>query len=243
MLARTEQRDHAKSVNIQPIKKRTRDPVVTRQAILEAASSLFAQQGADSVSVSAVATLAGINRGTAYQHFPSREELIAATIDWVSLRLFRAVYGDPATIGERRVEEIDVPETMHRLSVFAMENAELCRSWLLQILASDNPAADPFWKEFQGSLERFAQTELAQDEIDSEAMSVMVLSGVFLWPVWVRSHAKDEEERRNLANRMTRELLRLCLFGSMNPAAFPDLAERLRQPRLHTQTIGMVGKN
>lgn len=226
---------------MQPLKKRTRDPSATRNAILDASSSLFAQQGADSVSVSAVANLAGVNRGTAYQHFPSREELIEATIEWISMQMFRAVYGDPATIGERRVEEVDVPQTMHRLSVFAMENAELCRSWLLQILASENPAADPFWREFQGSLERFAQTELAQDNVDSEAMSVLVLSGVFLWPVWVRSHAKTDEERRRLANRMTRELLRLSLFGSMNPAAFPDLVERLRQPRQHTESIDTGG--
>jgi len=226
---------------MQPLKKRSRDPMATRNAILEASSSLFAQQGADSVSVSAVANLAGVNRGTAYQHFPSREELIAATIEWVSFRMFRAVYGDPATIGERRVEEVDVPETMHRLSVFAMENAELCRSWLLQILASENPVADPFWKEFQGSLERFAQTELAQDNVDSEAMSVLVLSGVFLWPVWVRSHAKTDEERRKLAIRMTRELLRLCLFGSMNPAAFPDVVSRLREPLTKSETAEMAG--
>jgi AcrR family transcriptional regulator len=225
----------------QPLRKRTRDPLATRHAILDASSSLFAQQGADSVSVSAVANLARVNRGTAYQHFPSREELIEATIEWVSLRMFRAVYGDPETIGERRVEEVDVPATMHRLSVFAMENAELCRSWLLQILASENPAADPFWKEFQGSLERFAQTKLAQENVDSEAMSVLVLSGAFLWPVWVRSHAKTDEERRLLANRMTRELLRLCLFGSMNPAAFPDLVERLRQPRRQSESIEMAG--
>ena len=225
-----------------PLKKRTRDPLATRNAILVAASSLFAQQGADSVSVSAVANLAGVNRGTAYQHFPSREELIAATTEWVSYRMFRAVYGDPETIGDRRVEEVDVPETMHRLSVFAMENAELCRSWLLQILASENPVADPFWKEFQGSLERFAQTELAQDNVDSEAMSVLVLSGVFLWPVWVRSHAKTDEERRDLANRMTRELLRLCLFGSMNPASFPDVVARLREPLTDTETIEMAGR-
>lgn len=214
----------------QPRKKRTRDPAGTRLSIMEAASSLFAQQGADSVSVSAVANLAGINRGTAYQHFPSREELVEATMTFVSDRIFRAVYGDIETIGKRRVEEVDVPETMHRLSVFAMENAELCRSWLLQILASEEPASDPFWREFQGSLQRFAETELAQDDIDSEAMSVLVLSGIFLWPVWVQSHAKTEDERRKLARRMTREVLRLCLFGSMNPDKFPDIVARLREP-------------
>jgi hypothetical protein len=129
---------------------------------------------------------------------------------------------------------------MHRLSVFAMENAELCRSWLLQILASENPVGDPFWKEFQGSLERFSETELAQDSIDTEAMSVLVLSGIFLWPVWARAHAKTDEERRKLAVRMTRELLRLCLFGSMNPAAFPDLVERLSHPLPDAETVDIA---
>ncbi len=223
-------------MNVQPIKKRTRDPSATRNSILEAASSLFAQQGADSVSVSAVANLAGVNRGTAYQHFPSREDLIAATIEWISIRMFRAVYGDREDATERRVDGEAVPETMHRLSLFAMENSDLCRSWLLQILASENPVADPFWKEFQGSLEIFAKTELAQDSIDSEAMSVLVLSGLFLWPVWVRSHAKTDEERHDLAVRMTRELLRFSLFGSMNPEAFPDIVRRLKEPLSNSQS-------
>ena len=224
-------------MNVQPVKKRTRDPSATRNAILEAASSLFAQQGADSVSVSAVANLAGVNRGTAYQHFPSREDLIAATIEWISIRMFRAVYGDAEAVQERRFDHADVPTTMHRLSVFAMENADLCRSWLLQILASENPAADPFWKEFQGSLELFAQTELTRENIDSEALSVLVLSGIFLWPVWVRSHAKTDEERRKLAIRMTRELLRLSLYGTMRPDAFPDIAERLREPLSQADSV------
>ena len=223
------------------LRKRIRDPEATREAIMEAASTLFAQHGADSVSVSAVANLAGINRGTAYQHFPSRESLLDATRIWISDRMFRAVFGDSSD-GERAVEQVDIPDTMHRLTVFAMENAELGRSWLLHILAMEEPTHDPFWREFQGSLQRFSETELAQDDIDSEAMSVLVLSAIFLWPVWVGAHSADDEERRKLALRMSREILRLSLFGSMVREKFPHVVERLKKPVSQKDVVDIAGR-
>ncbi len=211
-------------------KKRVRNPDATRRSILEASSTMLAAQGPDSVSVSGVANRAGINRGTAYQHFQSREELVAATVEWVSDQMFRQVYGDPENTMLRSVEQVDVPEMMHRLTAFAMDNAEMGRSWLLQILASPNPQADRFWQTFQGSIEQFAKTDLAQPDIDAEAFSVLILSGIFLWPVWAQSHAKNEEERNILAQRMSREILRLSLFGSMQPQQFPDVVARLGRP-------------
>src|ERR1700756_4856569 len=107
--------------------RRPRDPEATREAILEAARTRLAVTGPEGLSLSEVAHLAGVNRGTAYQHFETREKLIKATAEWVSDKLFRAMFGDPATIGERRVEEADVSELMDRLANFAMDNPELCR--------------------------------------------------------------------------------------------------------------------
>ena len=43
-------------------KRRARDPVATREAILEAARALLAKDGPDGVSLSEVAHLAGVNR-------------------------------------------------------------------------------------------------------------------------------------------------------------------------------------
>ena len=74
--------------------RRKRDPKGTRVAILEAAGKLLAKDGPEGLSVSQVAQLAGVNRGTAYQHFPTREQLVEATTAWVSERLRRAVFGD-----------------------------------------------------------------------------------------------------------------------------------------------------
>ena len=188
---------------------------------------LLSKHGPEAISLSEVAKRAGVNRGTAYQHFATRENLIKATADWVSDKLFRAVFGDPATIGTRRVEEVDPAGLTDRLADFAMDNPELCRIWLLQLLSSPDPMSDPFWGEYQGSIARFAETDLAEDGIDSEVLSVIMLSSAFLWPVWARSHARDEAGRRDLAYRFAQECLRLCMYGSLRSERFPDVARRI----------------
>lgn len=209
-------------------KRRPRDPEATRAAILEAARTRLAVDGPEGLSLSEVAQVAGVNRGTAYQHFETREKLIKATADWVSDKLFRAVFGDPETLGERALEEEDVAALTDRLANFAMDNPELGRVWLLQLLSSPDPASDPFWKEFEGSMARFAQTDLAQDNADTEALSVIMLAGAFLWPVWARAHAGTEPERRALARRFAQEMLRLSMYGNLRSERFPDIAERLK---------------
>ncbi len=210
------------------VKRRTRDPVATRAAILEAASALLATDGPEGISLSAVAHQAGVNRGTAYQHFETRENLVRATIDWVSDKLFRAVFGDPETIGERRVEEVDTAALTDRLAGFAMANPDLCRVWLQQVLALPDPGEDPFWREYCGSLERFAKTDLAEPGVDAEVVSVMNLAGVFFWAVWASAHASSDRERTKLARRYADEVLRFSLFGSMRSDAFPSVVQRLQ---------------
>lgn len=214
----------------EPRKRRPRNPESTREAILEAARTLLARHGPEAISLSEVAQLAGVNRGTAYQHFATREKLIEATAEWASDWMFRTLFGDPATIGERAVEEVDIADLTNRLNRVAMDNPELCRIWLLQLLASPDPAADPFWREYEGSIRRFAATGLSRDGIDSEALAVLMLAGAFLWPVWARSHAKSDEERGELSRRFSREVLRLSMFGTMRPECYPEIAASLASP-------------
>lgn len=211
--------------------RRPRDPAATREAILEAASTLLAKDGPEGISLSAVAHNAGVNRGTAYQHFETRENLVRATIDWVSDKLFRAVFGDPETIGERRIEEVDTAALTDRLADFAMENPDLCRVWFQQVLASPDPSADPFWREYCGSLERFAATEMAEPGVDAEVVSVVNLAGAFFWPIWARAHAENDRARAKLARRFTTEIMRMSIHGTMRAEAYPELVERLAAER------------
>lgn len=227
----------------EPRKRRTRDPVATREDILEAARSLLAKDGPEGISLSEVAKVAGVNRGTAYQHFETREKLIEATAEWVSDRMFREIFGaTPETLGERVVKEIDVAALTDRLINFAMENPELCRIWLLQLLSSPDPTRDPFWREYEGSLARFAETELAESDIDTEALAVINLAGAFLWPIWARSHAHGEAERGSLAKRFAQETLRLSMYGSLNANHFHEIAERLGKVTEKPTKLRAVGR-
>lgn len=203
--------------------RRPRDPVATREVILAASRELLARDGPDGMSVSAVATLAGVNRGTAYQHFETREQLVAATTQSVSDQLFRAAFGDPATVKDRRVEDVDIALLTTTLADFAVDNPALCRIWFLQLLASDEPARDPFWREYAGSLRRFTQTDVAEAGIDSDVFSLLMLAGNFLWPVWTKTHEKTDAERRVLARRFAQESLRLSMHGTMRAECFPEI--------------------
>src|SRR6185436_6344822 len=55
----------------------------TRERIVEAARRLMGERGPESLTVSAVAHAAGINRTTAYQHFRTRDDLVRAVTEEV----------------------------------------------------------------------------------------------------------------------------------------------------------------
>jgi AcrR family transcriptional regulator len=207
--------------------RRKRDPERTREAILEAAREVLAQVGKEGLSVARVAQIAGVNRGTAYQHFQTREQLLEATAAWVSDKLYRAVFGDPHVAPQDSVDAITVEAVNGRLATFAMENPELCRIWLFEVLSSARPASDIFWRRYSSSFERFAATSLAQPGMDVEVLSVLFLSGHFIWPVWARAHTRSTKERQQMAARFHHEVLRLTLHGTLRPEKFKDLDARV----------------
>lgn len=209
---------------------RRRDPERTREAILEVAGKVLAKDGPEGLSVSEVAQRAGINRGTAYHHFQTREELLKATTAWVSEKLCHEVFGD---IGENQVgQHRHDPRTVtENLTNFALENPEFGRVWLFEVLSSNRPADDPFWNLYKAHTDAFVDSELSKPGIDSEVHAMVALAGVFLWPVWTRAHAKTPEERRELGKRYTREALRQALHGTLQRDKFPEFNREKPQDR------------
>ena len=208
--------------------RRKRNPDATHEAILCAARTVLAADGPDGLSVSKVAHLAGVNRGTAYQHFETRDDLVQATVASVSEQLSLAVFGlpeDNATVPD--VTRRPVYSIVTRIVEYAVENPELARIWLFEVLASDQPENDLFFQQFERATRGLAASELGEDNIDTEALSVLMLAGYFLWPVWVQSHAGNSRERREMARRMSREVLRLSLYGTLREESFPSLEAML----------------
>ncbi|WP_372749022.1 TetR/AcrR family transcriptional regulator [Litorivivens sp.] len=212
---------------------RRRDKAATREAILEAARTVLSSDGPDALSLTKVANLAGINRGTAYQHFETREELIKATVEWVSNHLSTTIFGevgvDESGHWEGGASDRPLYEVVEGLVDFAVDNPALCRIWLFEVLAADNPGEDRFFRQFKESTREMAESEIAQEGIDPEALSVLMLAGYFLWPVWVDSHAKTKKERENMKTRMRREVLRLCLFGVVKTDSNQHILDNVRE--------------
>jgi AcrR family transcriptional regulator len=204
-----------------PKPKRSRwNPERTRELILEFAGKVLAQDGPEGLSVSRVAQLADINRGTAYHHFQTREELLEQTKLWISEKMCREVFGRlPSEEGEMP----DSRTVSKNLINFAMENPEFGRAWLFDVLSSSRPASDPFWFMYKSNIDAFADSDKAMPGIDKEVHAVSMLVSVFLWPVWARAHTHSAAGRRKMAKRFMDESIRLTLYGALNQEKFPEL--------------------
>lgn len=105
-------------------------------------------------------------------------------------------------------------------------------------MSSQRPANDRFWREYESSFEELAKTDYARPDIDTEVVSVLMLAGMFIWPVWARAHARNAEERRQMTARLTREVLRLSLYGTLRPEKFPAL-EAFVGPERRARKVSM----
>ncbi|MFF4168737.1 TetR/AcrR family transcriptional regulator [Streptomyces sp. NPDC001744] len=68
----------------------------TRQRLLEAAVSCLAEHGWAGSTVSVVAERAGVSRGAAQHHFPTREDLFTAAVEYVAEERSHALRALPA---------------------------------------------------------------------------------------------------------------------------------------------------
>jgi AcrR family transcriptional regulator len=216
-------------------KPRERDPAATRDAILAAARTVLAKDGAEGLSVSQVATLAGINRGTAYQHFPDREHLLNATIASVSQALVEAVF--PASEASRTspgvpFSDSSLADSAGRLAEFTVQNASFCRIWLFELLSSDGPGNDPFSRAWIKSVKAFCASDDAIPGIDAEAYAIFTLTAYLSWPVWIHAEKLKPRAQRLAGQRLVEEILRMAMYGVMKTDRFPHVRETLAHEHL-----------
>ncbi|MFD5424277.1 TetR/AcrR family transcriptional regulator [Streptomyces sp. NPDC127084] len=69
----------------------------TRQRLLEAAVACLAERGWAGSTVSVVAERAGVSRGAAQHHFPTREDLFTAAVEYVAEQRSSALRALPVT--------------------------------------------------------------------------------------------------------------------------------------------------
>lgn len=192
-------------------KIRRRNPEKTRELLLETASKLIAQDGPEGLSVSKVAKAAGLNRGSAYHHFDTREQLVSETMEWISGRLFDEIYGDERlTNWKVRTDSRKVIETM---VTFAMNNPEFGPTWLHRVFTEGKLQGDVFWEKFRSHMLTFAESDIAEPDIDVDVHSFIMLVSIMMWPLWSQAASASPKKRKELSERFIREVIRMEVHG------------------------------
>jgi AcrR family transcriptional regulator len=78
----------------------TRQTEATRKAILGAASGLFLERKIDGFSVQEVADRAGLTHRTVYRYFPTRQELMRATVQHLAPGMDEEPFSEVSTVEE-----------------------------------------------------------------------------------------------------------------------------------------------
>lgn len=194
-----------------PRRQRRSDFLDTRRRIVAAARRQMGERGPESLTVSAVAHAAGLNRTTAYQHFRTRDALVRAVSE--------ELIADVASYLETQrpiVEHIDA------VAAYFLEHPELARlaiHWLL----SDSPLPRAGKELFLHETRKIVEGGGARSDADPEMLGHLMMGVAVLWPLHARIEFEDEAARRAATGRLARELKRVLLYGLLRPEGWPRL--------------------
>jgi AcrR family transcriptional regulator len=171
----------------------------TRRRILDAARQLMAERGPESLTVSAVAHAAAINRTTAYQHFRTRDDLVS--------EVTRELIGE---VGAYLAGRRPVVEHMDEIAEYFLEHPELARlalHWLL----SESPIPREGTNLLLAETRRLLDSGGARRDADPEMLGHLMMGVAVLWPLYARVEFEDDVARRAATARLARELKRVLL--------------------------------
>lgn len=195
------------------------DAVASRATLLAAARELIAERGMEGLTVVGVARRAGLNRSTAYQHFPKRDDLLNAVAADFAAEV-RGIFAEPRPFGEQIDFFVD----------YFFENPDIARIWMFQLLTG-HADGSPGWGDYVGAIDRLAASRKSQDGIDPEMFGVIGVASALVWSLMARQKSPDEATARADTARFARELKRLFLFGALRPEAWPDMVQDVTADR------------
>ncbi len=187
----------------------------TRRRILDAARRLMGERGPESLTVSAVARGADLNRTTAYQHFRTRDELVGAVMAELNQE-----------VGERLGAAQPLDARIDAIAHYFVEHPEIARLSLHNLL-SESPFPREYWRPYFAELNKFAAGGVTQAGVDPEMLAHVLMAVAVLWPLSARIEHEDPAAVRAATERFARELKRLLLYGVLRPERCPELVASL----------------
>lgn len=209
---------------------RGRDAVV--EALIVAATGLFAERGVQGASVRDVAAAAGVNHALVFRHFGSKERLVRAVLDRMLddlIESFRDTGVEPAALASFG-EGIALRESLWKLLMRAVLDGEI------------DFLTERSFPEIEGvveAVERARSAGLVNRSVDPRVLLLVTLSGGVGWilldPILTSSlgvPGGTPARRRELARASYGELLGSLPAGAVSLTAAEEEFARLERPPL-----------
>lgn len=219
------------------VQDRERNPVRTREAILDAAERLFAERGYDATSLTDVGTAAGVSRGTPGYFFGSKEQLYRDVLERCLERVRSAVRsGKERTLASREPPEVVLAGAVGEYFDFISANPHFVRLLEREALDGGRQIATlpPHLEAAQEALGAIV-TELALDPADqAEAQQLLISMLALSWfhvvhaPTVLRALGIRADEKAFLEERR-RHVVELVVRGLQGQVgARPSAVEHQR---------------
>ena len=169
--------------------------------------ALIGRDGAEALTVSALAKDARMNRSTVYYHFESREALLTAAKEWFGARL-----------GEMMVAPGDSQVWLEKAVHFSLTNSGLMHEWIMDLvsLAPINRNF-PRWEDLVELASRSPHVARAEEgkggpaanRQDAEVWATVMLAAVLMAPRVFRTGVRPDEGDADVARHYAAVLRRM----------------------------------
>ena len=170
-----------------------------RDAILEAAAAIAAEDGVTALGVENVNQRAGVSKGAFFYHFKTKEEMIHALVEHVSAEFIAGMEADIAT-GMRFTDALidaSFREVSQRGTVIGT---------LIAAISYDRALAERVRPQIEGWTQRMCEQDgLSRDRAD---LVRLALDGMMISTLLYSSHGDDAYLRR------ARDLIRIVAEGA-----------------------------
>lgn len=198
----------SQSPDTQPLSRRERKKLETRDRIIDAAFHLMSERSYDDVKVEDICELADIANATFFVHFPAKSALMRAFSDRISIKIADelANYDIPAT------------EKLELLRAILLDELEKQGESMRGLMAeaANNPDASRLNDQDTGALHNLAADIIAGGQAAGEfskniTPKLAAIALIASWTALALSWAQHADNDR--ARRENREILDVFLFG------------------------------
>lgn len=194
---------------------------MTRGALVEAASELFARKGFNGTSLEEIAEAAGFTRGAIYSNFEGKEDLLLAVVERYAelvLERYRAAGGSP-----------EEPEAMRTyVSLLRGSGELLLLSTELRLYALRNPEFRPRLAEMHARHRR-RLVELIEESVERTGIRLRIPAADLADFTWAAGdgiilHAAIDADRRDHWDRVAELLFTVLIEPSIELPGGPGAA-------------------